>query len=574
MKLLLLFILFLQVSLHAEKNPFLYKEQSPVITSLLKKDRSVKHTKELISIINRIDETYGDLHDKLTNGKKITIFFDPAHGKLASGTWQGAVTGRLSCTNRPEEYYSVIISRKLYQFLANNPFIDVCSTDDYLAVLKGEQDTYKNIPFKKTVRLAQKHNAFIILSEHLNNVASHHKAGGILNSPGLHAVINHRGRYVLRHIEGTYKGFLTLYNQLDATGFSKNYAIKLKRMLMQQGLSPNSWEFGAVGDDRFSYFVDFPISIIYESGFISNPEEEKKFRDPEFVENIARIQYKAFIENVKAIFSVDISGFIPLKTNKPVQSRIELLKLARIAVYYIKKGDTRRGINVIKKIESRYKKTIYKNYIEYFSEIKNRLLTSEKYYGWGLQNRRKKRYLTARRYFRKAQWNLNKAPIYYSYHKKYAAARGISFRPEMLNTSSIITEPRDLPVTVTRAPLKRKIIVAVDTKQGLRQALVNALNPDSATLDVLEESFKKATVVEWKRRKKYSSKKRKTIWYWKKINKKVDFSSGIYIVKINNKLQVVAAKKVSSVTLDPKKYQNEQFLKNSHFGPLEKHKAL
>ena len=79
-------------------------------------------------------------------------------------------------------------------------------------------------------------------------------------------------------------------------------------MLVSRGLKPNSWGFGAVGDSRFCYFVDFPVSIIYESGFISHPEEEKKLRDPEYIKLLVDSQYSTMLETVNEVFGVDISG--------------------------------------------------------------------------------------------------------------------------------------------------------------------------------------------------------------------------------------------------------------------------
>ncbi|MCP4133662.1 MAG: hypothetical protein GY754_22025, partial [bacterium] len=259
----------------AERSQFV-KPQSLLMKRVLKKEKSRRRREDLAGIIRNIDKTYGSIYTNLKKGKKLVIFFDPAHGKLANGQWQGEATNRMSATNRPEEFYSIMLSRGLYKQLSANRHIEVKSTPDFMEVLRGKKETYKNIPFTETVKMASQVGAFIILSEHLNNVSIFHKASGTTNLKGLHIVMDHSGRRILKYVHGQYSGFLTLYNKLDASGFSKEYALKLREKLIERNLNPNSWEKGAVGDDRFSYFVDFPISIIYESGFISHPDEEEE----------------------------------------------------------------------------------------------------------------------------------------------------------------------------------------------------------------------------------------------------------------------------------------------------------
>jgi len=551
------------------------REQSPPIVKIFDREKKTEDLKQIIGIVNGIDSTYGDLHQNLRDGRKIVIFFDPAHGLLPSGDWQGAVTGRMSCTNLPEEYYSILFSRRMYQMLSSNPYIEVRSTPDFLSVLRDESDIYYNIPFHETIRLANEAGAFMIISEHLNNISYTGKAGGTSNITGLHVTLDRRGRKILRYIESTHNGFLTLYNKLDASGFSKNYAVKLKRMLMEKGFQPNSWDFGAVGDDRFSYFVDFPISIIYESGFISNPDEEEKLRDPSYIDSIVSTQYDALIENICSIFGVDISGPSAYKTEKETDSRIDLLKMARIAVHYIRSGDSEKSLPIIREMEARYRSTNYEWYISYYSEIRKRIESAEYYYRIGLSNDRKKRYGTARRNYLRARRSVNRAPIYTAFRYKYNRALGRRASKKLYEEARpfVIRNARQ-PVTVTRAPLSRYVILPVEENQGLRHAVMQALQPDEKTTDRLIQSLGKAKIATRELATKYSSKKKKNIRYWKTVHQPVAFRKGIYLVKLNKNLNVVAVKQVRSVELDPSKYQNQQYLKNSYFGPQEKHRNL
>jgi len=196
---LVLFLIIISAAgLMAQDYPTcLMKEQSDFITRALARENRTEQTAELISLLNRLDSNYVYLHERLQSGRKIVVFIDPAHGRLPSGRWQGEVTERLSATGLPEEYYSIRLSRQLYRVLSSNPYIEVRSTDDFMKALRGETDDYNNIPFSETVRLANACDAFIILSEHLNNVSVIYKAGGHANIPGIHVIRYRNGVSIL-----------------------------------------------------------------------------------------------------------------------------------------------------------------------------------------------------------------------------------------------------------------------------------------------------------------------------------------------------------------------------------------
>jgi N-acetylmuramoyl-L-alanine amidase len=570
-----LIVVLTPVASRAQDESGLMEKQPASIEAILNAEKNIKDARGILSIVNMIDVTYGNLYERLRDGGKIVIFFDPAHGLLPSGEWQGAVTGRLSSTNLPEEYYSILFSRRMYQLLSKNRFIEVRSTPDFMSVLRDESDIYYNIPFRETTRLAYESGAFMIISEHLNNIASIHKASGLSNIAGIHVTVDRRGRKILKFIESTHNGFLTLYNKLDASGFSRNYAVKLKRMLVEKGFKPNSWDFGAVGDDRFSYFVDFPISIIYESGFISNPHEEEKLRDPAYINAIVTTQYDALIENICSIFGVDISGSTVTRTDKETRERIELFKLARIAVHYIKQGNTEKSLSIIGTIEKKYRGTDFDWYIAYYSEIKRRIESAERHYRIGLNNSKKKKYGTARRNFLQARKSINRAPIYSAYRYKYARALGRREAKEPSEESRpYVARSTKQPIQVVRAPLSRYIILPVEDAHELKQSVKLALDPDEETTERLLKSLNRATISSRERVTRYCQKKKKKIWYWKENKERVTFNKGIYLIKLDKKLNPVAVKQVRSVELDPERYQNQQYLKNSYFGPRERHKHL
>jgi N-acetylmuramoyl-L-alanine amidase len=565
-------------SFSATENPF-QNPQPQSVENILNREKNKSSREKIVEIINRIDQTYADLYEKLQKGNKLVIFFDPAHGKLPNGHWQGGdATRRTSCTGLPEEYYSILFSRKMYELLGKNNHIEVKSTDDFMAVLKGASDTYNDIPFTKTVELADKAGAFLIISEHLNNISLLYKADGKVNLPGIHITRNGYGWKVLQYVRDTYDGFLTLYNKVDASGFSRKYALKLNAMLVSKGIKPNSWSFGAVGDTRFSYFIDFPMSVIYESGFISNPDEEKKLRDPEYIGTIVEAQYKALIETITEIFAVDISGSEVKKTGEAAPQRLELLKLARLSIYYIESVDTNKAVQVIREMEKRYSGTAYSEYTHFFSTMKYNLVRSLCNYQAAVKYKRQKKNKLARRHFWLARKYLLRAPIFAKMHERYRSELHAT-RDAGPDKAGKATEIVPLTTSgpapaIARAPLGRNIILPVEQNQSLEKAIEMALEPDAETLKKLVRSFKNAKTFTRKKVREYSAKNKKRITRWVVNSQKLKFGTGIYIVKIDKNYNVTGVRYVNSVALNPNQYQNQQYLKNSYFAHDTKERSL
>jgi N-acetylmuramoyl-L-alanine amidase len=565
-------------SYSATENQF-QNPQSQSIQNIINTEKSKINREKIVEIINRIDQTYANLYEKLKNGNKLVIFIDPAHGKLPNGQWQGGdATRRTSCTGLPEEYYSILLSRKMYELLSKNNHIEIKTTDDFMSVLKGTSDSYNDIPFTKTVELADKAGAFIIISEHLNNISLLYKADGRVNLPGIHITRNGYDWKVLQYVKDTYAGFLTLYNKVDASGFSMNYALKLKNMLISKGLKPNSWNFGAVGDTRFSYFIDFPMSVIYESGFISNPEEEKNLKDPEYINKIVESQYNSLIETITDIFAVDISGTEVKKTGEAAPQRIELLKLARLAIYYIEAVDSKKAVQVIREMEKKYAGSRYNEYTYFFSEMKNNLVNSSRNYDIAAKYKRKNKLKLARKYFWLARKYILRAPIFAKMHERYrtelhATKAGGTDKPA--NTVEIIPLKKSTGSPfIAKAPIGRNIILPIEQNQSLEKALELALEPDADTLKKLVRSFKNAKNTTKIKVSEYSKKKKKKIARWVTSSQKVKFGTGIYIVHLDTNCNVTGARYVNSVTLNPNQYQNQQYLKNSYFAHDTKERSL
>lgn len=565
------------ISLSANNNLSTYHNQSPAVNSIILAEKNPTHRASLIQIINSIDQVYSSLPENLQNGGKLVIFFDPAHGKLPNGKWQGGdATRRTSCTGLPEEYYSILISRALYDLLRNNQFIEIKSTDDFMDVLQGKSDSYRDIPFTKTVELADRSGAFIIISEHLNNISVLYKADGLVNIPGIHITRNGYGVKVLQYVRDIYDGFLTLYNRFDASGFSSTYAHRLRRILVAHGLKPNSWEMGAVGDSRFSYFVDFPVSVIFESGFISNPEEEQRLRDPEHIKKITNAQYRALLDTIEEIFKIDISGNEVKKKGEIDQKRIDLLKLARITIYYIKNGEVVGGLRAIDTLERVARTSPYSDNVRYFSHLKQNLIAASRYYQLAKAALKKKNHRKARACYAAARRHLMRSPVFASLHEKYRAELRTPEEPAAVATSKIVIPERQSGFSpfVSRAPLERHIIFPIEYNQPLEEAIQLALQPDAAHAARLIKSFKDARHIEKRTAWIFSAKKKRRIAKLITEEHRITFTPGIYIVRLDRNCNVVEARRANSVALDPSRYQNQQYLKNSFFASDARERAL
>jgi len=552
------------------------KGQTLTIRRVLEKADKNNYDKAA-DIINYIDDVYGSLNEQLANDGKFKIYFGPAHGKDHTGRWRGTTTERIGVTGLPEEWYSIIYSRKLYNMLKSNKHIEVSAAPYYMDVLEGKSDSYHYMKFRDVADNAYNSNAFLVIEMHMNNVSVFEKADGLVNMPGIHMIRDSSGRKLLKNITGTYSGYLTLYNKFDASGFSKLYAHNIKNSLASKGYSLNNWEYGAVADDRFSYYLLFPVSIIYECGFISNTAEERKLRDPEYMDEMIKTHYTMLVKTIHDVFGMDISGSSLRYKAKDVMYRIELLKLARLTILFLEKGDV-AGANAAVKSMKRYNNSSTSDTIDYYTAILNRVNRAEKYYKKGLTYSKKKKYRKSRTCFINAKNSLSRNIIYSAMRDKYNNALYGNRRER--NSSSEKDRNRNLPqkirkaIAVESSSITKPFILALRSKEGLEHAVNESLGADDEETKRIVEGMKNYKAVSWKKVKKYSSKRKKRIWVSKKIIKDFEFNPGIYVVRLDKNLNVVKANRVSAVYLDPHKYQNQQYLKNSYFAETEKQKDI
>ncbi len=548
-------------------------QNNEIIKSILGNEKNDIRLQNIKDIVKLIDETYADLFTKLKSGEKITVFFDPAHGRLENGKLQGEVTNRISSTGLPEEYYSIQFSRKFYKLLSGNKFLRVVTNEDYIRVLRGESSDYKKYFFSENVKFARSEKAFIIISEHMNNVSSLLKSDAMINIPGIHVTLDEAGNRYLAYIKTAHKGYLTLYNKYDLSGLSKSIAYKIKEDLSSKGLTINGWEYGAVADDRFSFFIDFPISVIFEQGFISNPDEEEELRDPEYQQKIVESQYNALIEGIKDVFGIDISGFRVRQVSNN-QGMLDLITLSRIAIYYIQNDMPEIAVKTINLIEEKYSNSHY-NLIEPYIRVKERIIKAEKYF------KECKKALKAKQN-KKAKTNLYNAgkitaaePIFDALTEKYTQYGRRHFRIRKIEfIKKEIYSKITMRYSPAKASLSTPVILAIEDGQSLQDAVEKALSPGPETASRLIKSFDDAIIRERVMAERYSKKKKKYITYWKWDNKKADFREGLYIVVLNKNLKITKVQRVPKILLDPAEYQNHQYLKNSYFAGVTKEKSI
>ncbi len=572
------FFIILNTEVYSQNKPLLYKDQSSTINSIISFEKIPKNQNSIIKIVNYIDKTYTDIPEKIKNGDKLTIFFDPAHGKDHTGEWRGITTNRIGVTGLPEEYYSIFYSRKLYNLLKSNNFIKIVTSKDFQAVLDGKSESYHYLRFAQTVSMASDAGAFLIIAQHLNNVSIFNKADGRINIPGIHMARDRQNRLLLQNIKGSYSGFLTLYNKFDASGFSREYALKIKNSLVDKGYTPNNWEYGAVGDDRFTYYMDFPVSVIYENGFISNPEEEKKILDPYYMDGIVKSQYDTLLETVKTIYGIDITGSEAKIINVNYNNRIEMLKLARIAIYYFKNAETAKAKKTVEAMNKYSNNTDFADSVEYYNSILKKISQSETLYKRGIAQKKKKQYKSARKSFTAAVANLDSNAIYDDYKTRYNNELNLNRgKKTIASKSSEISQAaktKESSIIINSSAITKPVIITMEEGTTIKQAIIDALNPDKESLEKIENRMLDYKKVKWVKYKKWSKKHKKNVYAWKKTTEDFKFKTGIYIVNLDKNLNILKADSVSSVYLNPDKYQNQQYLKNSYFENTELEKNI
>jgi len=583
-KSILLFLVVLCLSINAYSETVIKNKQTPAIDRILEIQDDKNTFNDVAEIVNYIDEIYGNLYNSIEDGGKITIYYGPAHGKDGTERWRGITTNRVGVTGLPEEYYSMLYSRKLYSLLKLNPFINVVAKDEYRQVLEGKSDSYHYMRFKDVMDNAKKANAFMVIETHMNNVSIFSKADGLVNMPGIHMARDNRGRKLLLNITDTFSGFLTLFNKYDAGGFSKQYALNIRDSLVSKGYHANNWDYGAVADDRFTYYLNFPVSVIYECGFISHPAEEKKILESEYMDGMVNTQYNMLLKTFKDIYGIDISKNEFSGKRKDFKSGIEILKLARLAIYFIQNADTRSANIAVKSMKNLYYTPQTRDSINYYTSIMNTINNAENFFQKGTKYKNKRKFNKARTCFVNAKESLNRNEMYNAYKEKYSTAiygnkknriiaKEKAVTPEIKSAKKTVETA--IPVVPVKAsPVTKPFILALRNGETIENAIAESLDPDPRNLKAIAVSMNNYKKVSLKKIRQYSAKKKKYKTVYVKKFTDYEFKPGIFVVQIDTNMKIVRAERVSSVYLDPNRYQNQQYLKNSYFTQIEQDKNL
>jgi len=561
--------------------PVLGATFSAPVLSVINNENDPAVRERLIKEMERIDYLYGDLYNKMRGGRKITVFVDPAHGMLDSGVWQGSVTWRQSTTGEPEELYSIPIARALYSNVMQNSSMRIATTHDFLNVLKGNSIIYNDIGFSESARLADRADSFLMVSCHLNNISPIYKADGYVNLYGIHITCDNNGTRYLSDVKNVQRGFLTLHSAFDPSGFSRNIAVDLRSNHSSQNMYINEWDEGVVADDRYSYFWGYPMAVIFETGFISNPDEEQFLRIPANQKMIGKAQYNSIISSIRNTFGVDISSGTPVKIFDQPQHLTDVIMLSRAIVYYMKTGASREAQFAAKTLIDNYDQGQYYEGVQFYKALHRRLATANALAAKAEGAKKKKlSRKTIRSYYARASRSAGKGSFYRAVRRSIS---GGGLTDEDLggespsSTAQRIGAPPKfaaLPVSVEKHTLSTPFILAIKPGNTLKEAIDQSIAPGEKNKAALYKSLTNAKMTKSTWVKVYSQKKKRYVWKKKIYKIQQDFPTGIYIVRITAKMGISSIEKVSRVAFDPKRYQNQEYFKNSCLAEEQPAKSL
>jgi N-acetylmuramoyl-L-alanine amidase len=565
------------------------KEFSPAMKAVMSGESSTEYLQSLASISNTVDDIYSGLYEKLRAGKKIKIFMDPVHGKVKTSSgameWQGNLSWRKSTTGAPEEVYSIPLARLIYRKFIDSGHFDVVSTPDYMEVLKGNSDSYNDITFDETVDFAKKAGAFMIIAEHLNNISPINKADGAINLHGVHLTCTEQRKPLLSYVGGIYRGYFTYFNIFDITGTSRAIGEGFRTSMLDLGHEPNGWDNGVVADGTFSIYINFPIATIYESGFISNPDEEKLLKDETYQETIVESQYEGILSAIQRVFGVDLSSSRASKERDEDPLCIELIKLSRVAVYYTQIGEFKKAVAAINTLEKFAANSKYKNNAAQYSNLKSRLLTVDSYRKTGAAYLKKKNYSKAYIAYQNAVRIMGYNGLFNSiretiYAENNIAARQLGKRSIYYSYPMVGQYDVNPPLMaayqtqVENHSLYTPYLITIAEGQSLEEAVDLSIAPRDSQREQIVKAMKYSTISKAVYTKVYSKKSKKYVYQKSIVKMKPEFTPGLYIVSFDKQLGLKSVTRTNSVPFDPNRYQNQQYFKNSSLADRKKEKAL
>ena len=258
---------------------------------------------------------------KKNQGRKIIVVIDPGHG--------GKDPGAIGPNGTRESNVVLPISIKLADYFNK--------TTDMQAILTRNENTF--IPLRERMEIARKYNADLFLSIHADALNNSRVKGASVYTLSLKGATNEASKILAqRHNEGSTIG------DVDIAGMDED-AISLLTDLSQNSSMEASKEVGAMILNQLSKAVsirkkkvqeagflvlkspDVP-SVLIETTFISNPEEEAKLKTRRFQDRLA----ESIFQGSRTYFLLNPPQDTLLANN--INSDTQIIS------YIVKRGDT------------------------------------------------------------------------------------------------------------------------------------------------------------------------------------------------------------------------------------------
>jgi hypothetical protein len=338
----------------------------------------------------------------------------------------------------------------------------------------------------------------------------------------------------------------------DILGISESVAIHSKNLLKRENFIPDTWGNGIIGDTRFSYFFDFPASIIFESGFLCNPMEEAIFYSAPGQKFFAKIHYQAIVKSFSELTGIDLSK--PVNTKEKIsakkideyQDKFAELKKMHTALFLIHKGELLKGKKLLQSIQK--KDFLSRRITEHLSFLIQRIESLRKiwYDFFGKYVPLKKaatKTLTSRRWQLTKGMQLSDPYIFYSTWKIFRAERRI-IQKEMNRRYALLPKKMNIaPLPLWKKFDEKKYLLVIYPGKNLYHGLVETFG---------------------KRHKKWYIRMKKKLLALHKGN----LSEGIYLLKASHKkgsIQLQSIRQTTYLYLDEKELISNSFFKNIHF---------
>jgi N-acetylmuramoyl-L-alanine amidase len=218
--------------------------------------------------------------------KKFTIVIDAGHG--------GKDSGALGKNGSREKDIVLSIAKKLAKKMNSHA--------DIHAVLTRHDDNF--VPLRKRLRLARQQKADLFVAIHADAYFENHATGASVYALSQHGASNEAARWLAQQSNYSELGGVSFNSLVDNDPMVRSVLVDLAQTTtMQDSLHLGSRVLYALEHvsplhhpnvERAPFVVlkspDIP-SILVETGFITNPKEEKRLTNPVYQEKLAQALY-------------------------------------------------------------------------------------------------------------------------------------------------------------------------------------------------------------------------------------------------------------------------------------------